>query len=136
SIAQNNIKGTVNSINGGVVEYAVLQLKNSDKSAYTNEMGQFYIKEINRTDTLTVSCFGFESSEIAMSDISNFENLIIELNPKDNKLEELIIQTHNNEKSSWKKWNKKPKKAESTYQALAEGMAIISSYTIDETVKF
>lgn len=127
------ITGSISS-NGNFVEYANIRFKNSNKLIYANEKGGFKIEPFSDNDTLMVECIGYVSKEIPLKNQSN--NLIIELEQHTEVLEEITISINSNEKSKWRKVNKRTKRYDQTHEGLPEGFILISSYKIDEGLKF
>src|SRR5690606_31966298 len=117
------------------VEFPYVQIKNSGIFKYGNKNGQLKIEAISDNDTLKVECIGYVSKEIPLKDQS--DNITIELEQSSELLSEVIISLNNNEKSKWKKINRKTKRSsETTYYGLVEGCNIMSSYKIDDEIKF
>ncbi|WLD24392.1 carboxypeptidase-like regulatory domain-containing protein [Flavobacterium dauae] len=115
------------------MEYANIRFKNSNRLIYTNETGKFTIEPISDNDTLIIECIGYVSKEIPLKKQSN--ELVIELEQNTELLEEVVISINNNEKSKWRKINRRTRRYDQTYQGLPEGFILISSYKIDEELK-
>lgn len=130
--AQSILKGKVIS-NNIPVEYASVTSKVKGINQYTDPNGTFVIDTLT-SDTLVIQCIGYITKEIFLKNYPT--ELIIELEEKTEVLKELTISINNNEKSKWKKINKRTKRFDSTHQGVAEGYSIISTYKIDEELKF
>jgi len=131
--AQNSYKGKVIS-NNNPLEYASVINKTMGVNQYTDKGGLFSIETLSNTDTLQIQCIGYVSKEIPL--LNKPHELVIELEQNSELLNEVVISINNNEKGKWKKVNRKTKRFDSTYQGLAEGYNIISTYKIQEEIKF
>lgn len=130
--AQKTLQGKIISSNIPI-EYASVVSKATGINQYTDKEGLFFINT-SSSDTLIIKCVGYNSREILLQ--NQPKDLVIELEQSAEILKEITISINANEKSKWKKVNKKTKRFDSTYQGLAEGYILFSSYKIDEEIKF
>lgn len=130
--SQNNLSGVISS-EGKPVEYAILHIKNSPIIKYADEYGNFEITRLSRNDTLIIECIGYISKEIPLKKQSN--ELIIELEQNTELLKEVVISINNNEKSKWRKVNKRTKRCDQTYQGLPEGYKLVSTFNVEKEIK-
>jgi CarboxypepD_reg-like domain len=64
-----NLKGVVlNSQTNQPIIYAVVGLMKENRGVSTDEMGQFELENVNKQDTLLVSCVGFEKQVLSVSE--------------------------------------------------------------------
>ena len=120
---------------GNTVEFPYAYIKNSTIKKYGNKDGELIIETKSENDTLRIETIGYEPKDVVLKNKPNILN--IELQENADILEEITISIHNNEKSNWKKINKKTKKTnETNYFGLPEGFILMSSYKVEKETKF
>lgn len=97
-LAQTAFTGNIiNLKTKAVVSFATVGLVKENTGTNANENGWFTLisKNGKKNDTLLISCVGYESLKIAVDKL--FPNMVIELNEKEFKLAEIVI----NAKNTW-----------------------------------
>lgn len=88
---QKSINATlVDSVSQKSIPYATITL-NDKYGVISNEVGQFQIhikREISRSDSIMISCMGYESKHLA---VENFKDSIILIQPKVFELNEVLV---------------------------------------------
>lgn len=130
--SQHSISGTVQS-DSEKIPYALLHLKQSNLTVYTDSLGKFKLDNINANETLTINCMGFEEKKINLNHQKS--PLVIELQKNSTVLDEMVIYKYN--RSEWKSFFKKPKPHKWRNSiSIFEGNAVIVQYKATKDIKF
>lgn len=71
SLSQNTYTSIVVDSKNAPIQYANISVDKTNKGTYTNEHGIFSLTNISLTDTLNISCIGYERRVIAVRDIKD-----------------------------------------------------------------
>lgn len=71
TLAQNVLSGTIVDTNSNPIEFANISINQTANGTYTNSKGEFIINNLMKTDTLKISCIGYESKAIAVKDLED-----------------------------------------------------------------
>jgi len=69
--SQISLKGTIVDSQKNLIQFASISINQTANGTYTNEKGIFHFDSIKPTDTLQISCIGFESRSIAVNSLSD-----------------------------------------------------------------
>ncbi|NBG64720.1 carboxypeptidase-like regulatory domain-containing protein [Acidiluteibacter ferrifornacis] len=69
--SQISFKGTIVDSQKNPIQFASISVNQTANGTYTNEKGIFYFDSIKPTDTLKISCIGYESKSICVKDIKD-----------------------------------------------------------------
>jgi hypothetical protein len=69
--SQISLKGTIVDSQKNLIQFASISINQTANGTYTNEKGIFHFDSIQPTDTLQISCIGFESRSIAVNSLSD-----------------------------------------------------------------
>lgn len=92
------ITGFIKDNTGNAIPGATIQIKNSDKGTTTDNYGKFVLPDVGRGAKIVISSIGYQTKEI----LANTGNIIAELNPFINNLNETQIVAYG---STTKKYN-------------------------------
>ncbi len=131
SFSQQNIKGSIISENEPV-PYAQIFSQASERPVYSDSLGMFHLENVNKNETITIKCIGYEEKNVKVADINN--SFKIELKKADILLDEIVIDVIN---SVWEKLFKKPK-AHLWFSSIPaiEGFSTLTKYKATTDVKF
>lgn len=106
------IKGIIVDSTGNPIPYVEITFR--DKGTTTWKDGRFYIElwEVKTTDTLKISCLGYETKKISIKNYLNREQNKIVLKEKSYKIEKVIVSAKKYRKKKLKKFGvfRKPAK--------------------------
>jgi TonB-linked SusC/RagA family outer membrane protein len=86
------ISGKVLGADNSPLEFALVSLKNSQTSSYTNQNGEFTITQTQNVDTLTISHLGYETFRADVNRIGE-SNITFRLITQNASLNEVIVST-------------------------------------------
>ncbi|MFD2550584.1 TonB-dependent receptor [Bizionia sediminis] len=92
SVAQaQEIKGTVNDVNGQPVENAYIYNTNTSSHAHSLSNGYFLLQNTNLGDVITVSLLGYEKMDVVVVQNHFTDGMTLTLKTKTIRLDELVI---------------------------------------------
>jgi|GEM_PF-6540376 len=71
TFSQNSFKGVIVDTQNNPIQFASISINQTANGTYTNEIGIFHFDSIQPTDTLKISCIGYESRSICVKDIKD-----------------------------------------------------------------
>ena len=71
TFSQISFKGVIVDSQNNPIQFASISINQTANGTYTNENGIFHFDSIQSTDTLKISCIGYESKSICVKDIKD-----------------------------------------------------------------
>ncbi|MBR9830703.1 carboxypeptidase-like regulatory domain-containing protein [bacterium] len=87
TFSQNSFKGVIVDTQNTPIQFASISINQSANGTYSNEKGIFHFDSIQPTDTLKISCIGYESRKICVKDIKDQ----ITLNSNSINVDEVVV---------------------------------------------
>ncbi len=71
SLGQNTFTSVIVDTHNKPIQFANITINQSNKGTNTNDAGLFTLSDILPTDTLTISCIGYDSKNLIITDIND-----------------------------------------------------------------
>ena len=84
----------IDAENSNPISFATIKLKNQWRGVITNTVGDFQLPRlsININDTMVISCIGYNSKLLPVSELSTEHITLIQLQPSVTQLSEVVVQ--------------------------------------------
>ena len=80
------VSGYVVDNNDQPLPYSIVKKVNTDSYTICDQSGYFYLKNVNRNDSLEIMRYGYQSQTITKKDFKAGTNLVVKLVPRDIQL--------------------------------------------------